>query len=157
MKLETTRFGQIEYEPESVITFTQPILGFQEYRRFIFLPGPNPSLKWIQSTDSGDLAFILIDPSAVIPDYRVDVRPQDLAELAVATVDELEAYTLVVVPKDPAQVRTNLRAPILISPKHRLGKQIILDRSEYPIQHFLAQAQRGQGQSREVSNARTDA
>lgn len=157
MELKTTRFGTISYEPDSVITLTQPILGFQEYRRFVMLPGPAESLRWLQSTDSGELAFILLDPRTIIPDYEVSLRDKELAELAVAAAEELEVYTLVVVPRDHAHVRTNLRAPILINPKQRLGKQIILDHSDYPIQYFLAQAQQGQGQPQEISNAGTDA
>ena len=181
MELETTRFGTIKIDPESVITFTQPILGFQEYRRFVMLPGPCEYLTWLQSTDAGDLAFILLDPHSVVPDYAVNMRPQELAELAVSSVEELHVYTLVVVPNDHSQIRTNLKAPILISSKHRLGKQTILERSDYPIQYFLAQAARedarqasagpqtsagpqasagpetAAGQPQEVSNARADA
>ena len=158
MQLQTTRFGAIDIEPERIITFTQPILGFQEYRRFVLLPGPDGSLvRWLQSTDSGDLAFIVMDPRMVIPNYTVELNHRDLAELAVTNVEELDVYTLVVVPQDHSQVRTNLKAPILISPKHRLGKQVILERDDYPIQFFLAQAQKGAEQSQEVSNARADA
>ena len=40
MRLETTRFGEIEIDEQSTITFTQPIIGFQEYRRFVVIPGP---------------------------------------------------------------------------------------------------------------------
>lgn len=157
MQLETTRFGLVEYEPEDVITFTQPILGFQDQRRFLLLPGPGEQLRWLQSTESADLAFILLDPSTVFADYEVQLSSHDLTELAVTSVDELEVYTLVVVPADPTQVRTNLRAPVLINKKQRLGKQVILDRSDYPIQHFLAQGQKGEGRPEEVTNARTDA
>lgn len=158
MELKTTRFGTISVDPDAVITFTQPILGFQEYRRYLLLPGPSDFLRWLQSTDVGDLAFILLDPHTVVPDYRVELRPQELTELAVSDANELEVYTLVVVPEDQSQVRTNLKAPILISPKHRLGKQTILERSPYPVQYFLAQAQPGQEQlEKEVSNARSDA
>lgn len=140
MLLETTRFGKIEVDPNQIITFTQPILGFQEFRRYIVLPGPSDHLTWLQSTDSGDLAFILIDPRSVMPDYQIDLRPPELAELAVTDPSELSVYTLVVVPQNPSQIRTNLRAPVLISLKHRLGKQTILERSNYPIQFYLAQA-----------------
>ena len=157
MRLDTERFGAIDVDPESVITFTQPILGFQEYRRYILLPGPSEHLMWLQSTESGDLAFILLNPQSVVQDYVVEIRPQELAELAVSSVDELEVYTLVVVPSDQTRVRTNLKAPVLISRKHRLGKQTILERSDYPVQFFLAQAKPGQGQPRETSNAGTDA
>ncbi|MDZ4860395.1 MAG: flagellar assembly protein FliW [Candidatus Hydrogenedentes bacterium] len=155
MILETTRFGKLAIAPADVITFTQPILGFQEFRRYILLPGPSEQLTWLQSTDSGDLAFILIDPRTVMPEYEIDLRPQELAELAVASTSELLIFTLVVVPHNPAQIRTNMRAPVLICKKHRLGKQSILERSTYPIQFYLAQARAQSGT--EASHARTHA
>lgn len=157
MQIKTTRFGDLEVDPNAVITFTQPIIGFQEFRRFLLMDGPCDYLRWLQSVDSPELAFILLLPKIALPEYEVTITSGDLVELAVSSAEELEVYTLVVVPKDPAQVRTNLRAPILISPKHRLGKQVILDRSDYPIQYFLAQGGRGQGSPQETTNARTDA
>ena len=156
MQLETARFGSLEVAPDAVITFTQPILGFQDYRRFVVLPGPSDYLWWLQSTESGDLAFILMDPAVVVPDYRIEIRPAELSELAVTSIGELDVYTLVVVPEDKRKVRTNLRAPVLVNPKLRLAKQALLDHSDYPIQFFLAQPQQGQGQAREASNARSN-
>ncbi len=147
----------MDVDPDTIITFTQPILGFQDYRRFILLPGPSAHLKWLQSTESGDLAFILMVPTVVVPDYTIEIRPSELAELAVTAVTDLDIYTLVVVPEDKSKVRTNLRAPILINHRLRLGKQALLDHSDYPIQYFLAQPQEGQGQAREASNARSNA
>lgn len=158
MQLDTTRFGAIEIDDKEVITLTQPILGFQEFRRFVLREGPDGSgLKWLQSVDAGDLAFILMNPTTLISDYTVELRPHDLTELAADTIDELSVYTLVVVPQDKTQIRTNLRAPILINPKHRLGKQLILDRSQYPIRFYLAQKNGGGGESEEISHAGSDA
>jgi flagellar assembly factor FliW len=156
MQLETSRFGSMDIDPDTVITFTQPILGFQDYRRFVLLPGPSAYLKWLQSTEAGELAFILMDPTVVVADYAIEVRPAELSELAVTSVKELDIYTLVVVPEDKAKVRTNLRAPILINGRRRLAKQALLEQSDYPIQFFLAQPQKGQGQAREASNARSN-
>lgn len=154
MQLQTSRFGEIEIEPGAILTFTQPIIGFQEYRRYVLLPGPPDSaVCWLQSTDSGDLAFLLINPRQVLPDYRITLSQHELAEMAVASADELDVYTLLVVPDDPSKVRTNLRAPLLINAKQRLGKQMVLERSDYPIQFFLAQARENQ----EAENARADA
>jgi flagellar assembly factor FliW len=158
MRLETTRFGVLEIDPASIITFTQPIIGFQEYRRFVLLPVPEDrGLFWLQSTESGELAFLLMDPRSVLRDYTVSLATHEKAELAVSSTDELEIYTLVVVPQDPKKVRTNLRAPILISRKHHLGKQTVLDRSEYPIQYLLVQEAPGTRAPEEAANARADA
>lgn len=153
MELATTRFGTITVDDADIITFTQPIIGFQNFRRFTLLPGPEGSrVHWLQSVDSGELAFILIDPREVVPDYTADLSQHELIEMAVKSVEELDIYTLVVVPSDPSQTRTNLKAPVLINPLQRLGKQTILERSTYPIRFVLAQAQRGE----EASNARTN-
>ena len=141
-------------------SFTQPIIGFQEYRRFVHLPGPEDSVvSWLQSTESPDLAFLLMDPRHVVMDYQVSLSQHDLAELAASSLEEVSVFTLLVVPEDPSKVRTNLKAPILLNFKHRLGKQTVLEKSDYPIQFFLAQAKpQAQGQQQEeVGNARSDA
>lgn len=158
MRLETTRFGAIDIDEESIITFTRPIIGFQEYRRFTVLPGPDSSgVVWLQSTESGELAFIMMDPRSIIADYTVELSEHELSELAVTSRDELEVYTLVVVPADPKDIRTNLKAPILINPKHRLGKQTIMEKSDYPVQFFLGRSEEGAETPEEVSNARPNA
>ncbi len=157
MLLKTTRFGDVEVGDDTIITLTQPIIGFQEFRRFVLMDGPPGSgLKWLQSTDSPELAFLLVDPRQLIPDYTVDIGRHELTELAVSGVSELEVYTLLVVPEDPAKVRTNLKAPVLINARHRLGKQTVLEKSDYPIQFFLAQADRGASEPKEAANARFD-
>lgn len=157
MELRTSRFGTIDVQPDAVITFTQPIIGFAEFRRFVILPGPDDgAVKWLQSTDAPDLAFLILDPHQVFADYKAAVSHAELAELAASSVTDLEVYTLLVVPEDPAKVRTNLRAPILVNPRQRLAKQVVLDGSDYPIQFFLAQAKKGM-ESREVRHARSDA
>jgi flagellar assembly factor FliW len=157
MQLTTSRFGEITIDPESVITFTQPIIGFQEYRRFVLLPGPPDSvICWLQSAESGELAFLLLKPAEIIGDYKIALSQHELDELAAGGLDELEVYTLVVVPEDPSQIRTNLKAPILVNQRQKLAKQTVLEKSDYPIQFFLAQQQADAQAPREVSNARSD-
>ena len=158
MQLSTSRFGNVEVPDESIVTFTQPIIGFQEYRRFVLLPGPQDSaVNWLQSTESGDLAFLLMNPRDVVADYRVKIGQHELAELAVTSIEELDIYTILVVSEDVSKVRTNLKAPVLLNPKQRLGKQTVLERSDYPIQFFLAEARKAATSPEEVPNARADA
>lgn len=158
MQLETTRFGAIAVAEEEVLTFTQPIIGFETRRRFVLLPGPEGSgVHWLQSSEQGDLAFLVMEPTLAVPSYRAPVTAEDLAELGAESIDALRVYTLLVVERDPARTRTNLKAPILVNAAQRLAKQTILEGAEYPIQYFLAQGRGGASEAREVSNARTDA
>ena len=155
MRLETSRFGAIEVGDGDVVTFTQPIIGFQEFRRFVLIRGAGVhEVSWLQSIDAGDLAFILMDPRSVVPAYEVHLGAGELAELAVQAASELEIYTLLVVPAgDPSAIRTNLKAPVLVNPRQRLAKQSILEPSEYPVRFLLDGARPRQ----EVSHARADA
>ncbi len=159
MQLETTRFGMVEIDENQIITLTQPIIGFQDFRRFIVLPGPEDSTAdWLQSTEASDLAFIVMDPRLLVVDYTLDLSKHEMDELAISAPEELDVYTLVVVPKNPKEIRTNLKAPILINAKARLGKQTILEKSNYPIRFYLAQAQDDAPDSQqEAANARSNA
>ena len=140
MHLVTSRFGPIDIDEDVIITFTHPIIGFPALRRFVLLPGPaEGGVKWLQSTESGDTAFLLMTPFMVRPDYTVTLGQMELAEMGVEDIHHLDIYTLLVVPPDRTQIRTNLKAPILINPVLRLGKQTILENSGYPIQYFLTQ------------------
>lgn len=155
MRLQTQRFGEIDVRDDAIITFTQPIIGFQEFRRFVLLPGPtNSGLHWLQSLDDGELAFIVMDPRQVIPDYTVSLSAHERAELAVNDEAELDVYTLVVIPNNRQQIRTNLKAPILLNPRQRLAKQAILDKNDYPVRHYLFQPAPSH-EGPEVSHART--
>lgn len=157
MRLETSRFGPLDIDDSTVITFTHPIIGFREFRRFVLLPGPNGvGVRWLQSCEDGTLAFILMDPREVMENYSVKLSDYELSELAVSDQSTLDVYTLVVVPQDKTQVRTNLKAPIVINAKQRLAKQAILDRSDYPVQYYLTEA-RGTNASEEAANARSHA
>ncbi|MCX5757059.1 MAG: flagellar assembly protein FliW, partial [Candidatus Hydrogenedentes bacterium] len=114
------------------------------------------AVKWLQSVERGDVAFILMDPRMVYPGYEVDLQPDAMAELAIDSVTELDVYSVVVVPADHSQVRTNLKAPIIVNPVQRLAKQAILERRDYPIQFFLARPREESEGPKEVAHARAD-
>lgn len=141
MKIATTRFGDIEVKDIDVITFVKPILGFQNYKKFVVLPaGSDCPIYWLQSVEDGKLAFLMVDPYYILPSYEVSFTHQDLAELEAERVEDISIYTLLVVPQDPKQIRTNLRAPIVINKVKKLAKQMILDKTDYPVQWFLSKS-----------------
>ncbi len=151
MKVSTTRFGDIEVKDTEIIEFVKPILGFQDYRKFIILPaGSDCPIYWLQSIEDGKLAFLMVDPYYILPSYNVPFTEQDLMDLEAENGEEVAIYTLLVVPKDPKQVRTNLRAPIAINKKKRIAKQMILDKTDYPVQWFLSQTNNSSTDRQEV-------
>jgi len=141
MKLATTRFGTLEIDEKKIVTFTQPILGFSDCQRYVIIEGPSSGkVWWIQSCDRPEVAFIVMDPLQVVPDYEVRLDASEVEDLHLEKAEDGRLLTIVVVPEDGSKVRTNLKAPIVYNPKTNLAKQVILHDSDYPVQYPLAGA-----------------
>ena len=131
MKTITTRFGQIEYDPENTLHFPAGMVGFPQLRDFIVMPNKKQGpLFWIQSTDDADIAFVLTDPSNFFLDYGV--IPDETERQLLQITDEDEVYILAVVTVPPDQnITLNLSAPILFAPKTNRAIQVIVDDPRY--------------------------
>jgi len=141
MKVETTRFGTLEVDEQKIVCFTQPILGFSDCHRYIIIEGPGEGkIWWLQSCDKPELAFIVMDPLQVVPDYEVRLDASEVEDLRLEKAQDARLLTIVVVPDDRSKVRTNLRAPIVYNPKTNLAKQVVLQDSDYPVQYFVTGA-----------------
>ena len=142
MLLDTAKFGRIEMDEKDALRFVGPILGFAELQDFALLEPPATApIRWLQSTESLEVAFPVIDPFLLAPDYDVAVSPRLLEELQAAALDDLSVLTIVVVAKRAEDIRANLRAPVIYSPAARLAKQIVLEDTDYPVQYFFARQQ----------------
>jgi flagellar assembly factor FliW len=141
MKVETTRFGTLDVDEKTVVHFTQPILGFSDCHDYIIIEGPSSGkVWWLQSCDRPEVAFIVMDPLHVAPDYEVRLDASAVEDLSLETAGDARLLTIVVVPEDRSRIRTNLKAPIIYNPKTNLAKQVILHDSDYPVQYPLAGA-----------------
>lgn len=130
--IQTTRFGTLQFAPERVIRVLGGLIGFPQYESFfIFDPTGQGKMVWLQSAEEGSLAFPLLDPSAVWPDYLPEVAAEDLAALQLATLDEVIVMAVMVLHQQHEQITANLLAPLVINPAARLGKQVLLDPDRY--------------------------
>lgn len=141
MKLQTKYFGEIDYEPGDIITFPSGLFGFEEEQRFLLLPFDRSmgALLCFQSVQTPALAFVAMDPFALLPDYAPVLQPQELESLGVQDSQELAFYVLCVVKKPVADSTVNLKCPIAIHPETRVARQVILDTDVYDMRHPLAQ------------------
>ena len=158
MQVQTTRFGSVEVDGDRVITFTQPILGFADCTRYALIEGPGKgTIYWLQSVDRPDVAFLVMDPLQVVPDYEVNLSESEVKDLELADETEAVLLTLVVVPDDKTYVRTNLRAPVIYNPRRNVAKQVVLYGSEYPVKYYLrAEVREAESGRTEETNAGSD-
>ena len=147
MKLQTKYFGEIDYEAGDVLTFPVGPFSFEDEHEFLLLPfdGSAGSLLCFQSTHTPALAFVAMDPFALMPGYTPVLQPHELKELGVADSQELAFYVLCVVKKPVADSTVNLKCPVAIHPDSRMARQVILDADAYEMRHPLAQFRTEEG------------
>jgi flagellar assembly factor FliW len=136
MLLDTKHFGEINYNEGDVITFREGIPGFFDVTSFILITeGDDTPFSWLQCIEDTDLAFVLMDVKSVLPDYSPDISADSLE--GIADGGELVCYNIVVVPQDISKMRVNLRAPVIINMKTKLGRQVVAQNEDYSVQYYI--------------------
>jgi len=138
VNIETQQFGTLEFEESALLTFAGGILGFENFTRYLLIDQDEVApLRWFQPIDDPALAFTVIDPLLFFPDYRVSLGGEDRQALQLAKGEEPLVLALVTIPEDPAAMTANLLGPLVINPVTRLGKQLVLHDSGYPVRARL--------------------
>lgn len=136
MRINTSRFGEIEVAQSEWLVMKGAILGFEGRSRYVLLMHDNNTpLWWLQSVDDPDLAFVVADPCVLKPDYNPVIDEGDLAFLDIQKMEDIALLAIVTVRSHPFRVTANLRAPILINVAERTANQVILNEPDYPIQY----------------------
>ncbi len=127
MALETTRFGALEIDLDSVISFPDGLPGFPEVRGVTLIKvSDDQPFYWLQDIDRGDLAFLAVIPWEYFPEYELSLSDEDESALKVQDPGDLLVLTLVTVDRDVPLVTANLLGPIVINQAERLARQTVL-------------------------------
>jgi len=137
VKIQTTRFGDITVEDQSVISVKGGIIGFARYEKYVIVEHKSESpFFWLQAADSPDLAFVIVNPSLFKPDYEVTLSEPTLLDLDVQESQDVAVYVLVTIPHgQPRDMTANLLGPLVINTRAKLARQLILDDDRYSHRH----------------------
>lgn len=138
MKVNTRLFGKIDVAEDRIINFTTGIMGFEEYVHYtlIFNAEKKGNIMWLQSLDEPELAFTVMDPMKIVPEYNPVVEDEWLAPLGeVETEDDYFLLSVVTVPSDLTKMTANLKAPIVINMKTMKACQIIVNNDDYQVRY----------------------
>ena len=139
MNVNTRDYGEIEVNETAIIQFEEGILGFEEYRNFVLLDDSNGEspFRCLQSLEESDLAFVVIDPFIVKPDYEITLGEELLDRLGIDSKEDVLILAIVVVPEDVSQISFNLRAPVVLNVNQRKGMQYVVDNDRYRVRHLI--------------------
>ncbi|ENK1242728.1 flagellar assembly protein FliW [Clostridium sp. FAM 1755] len=138
MNLNTKYHGCIEYEEKDVIHFEKGIPGFKELKKFIIFPvEDNDVFSVFHSVEKDDMGIIVTSPFNIEKNYEVQLDEEQIKNLKLQ--DEKDALLLntVTLSSDMDKITANLRAPIVINIKEKIGEQIIINSDKYKVKHPL--------------------
>lgn len=134
MQVQTHLFGTLEVDPEKIINFPAGLAGFESSKRYTLIhesETSEPASYTLQSLDEGAVAFQIIDATAVGLNYEIALSDAEAAALHTPAPEDV-AVMLVLYKQDVSaqggkSIGANVRAPLVINTRARVGLQKILE------------------------------
>ena len=138
IKIQTTRFGELEIPASSVFTIVNGLIGFPNFTKFTLLDY-NPPFSWLHSVEAAELAFVVVNAAEFGDGYSFPLPVGD-RDIDLKEDDEVAIVNLVSVRPQMTQTTVNLKAPVVVNLRTMHGKQFVLDDQRYPIRMPLWEA-----------------
>lgn len=140
MQLHTKDYGVIDYEEKDLFHFPDGLFGFSEVQHYLPLclnEEEDSTILLLQGVENPEVAFVVINPFSLDPDYAPNLNEEELTYLGVKDAEELSYYVTCVLQADYLDNTVNLKCPLVINPENHKGMQVILEASGYEYKHTL--------------------
>lgn len=149
MLINTKYHGEIEIDQENIIHFEHGIPSFEEEKKFTLLElGTDTPFIVLQSISTPALAFLVTDPFSFFPEYKVAIPDAVIEQLKIEEKETVATFGILTVKEPFEETTINLKGPIIINTKEKLGKQIVLNDIEYLTRHLIFKQKPSVGEER---------
>lgn len=127
-------------EVRNRISLPQGLFGFAEVRNLdLVFDEEELPFMWLREEEKDGLAFIVLEPGGIIPNYSVEVSDADVNILGITGPEDTMILNIVTLPPDQAgKISLNLVGPIIINRRTLVGKQCIINNhEEFSARHLL--------------------
>ena len=137
MIVATKAYGSIEVNEDQKMTFPNGLFGFESFKDYVLLDSDKEHFYWLQSLDSEQLAFVVINPFLFRPDYEMNLDNEDIAVIGITDPGKALIFSIVTFPSDGGSLTANLQGPLVINRDNRLGIQAVLTDSRWRTKHDI--------------------
>lgn len=115
MTIESSRFGRVEIDPETIIEFPDGLIGLGGSRFALLARDPSTPFLWLHSLDDPALALPVTNPHQFFDSFAVELTEDDVERLGFGGDGAgADVYVTVRAAEAPEDFAVNLKAPILI-------------------------------------------
>jgi flagellar assembly factor FliW len=138
MKIQTTRFGELNVPAECIIRFVSSLAGFPRHKRFALFPyEENSPFYLLQSVSNAELTFLMVDPYRFFDGYVFELEDELAADLGFSAENPPAVYTLTTLHDKLEDATVNLLGPVLVNWSNRTAVQMTLQNSSYAVRQPL--------------------
>ena len=143
--------AELAYDETDIINFEEGLIGLPHLRRMVLVRRPDVEpFLWLASLDDSTVAFLVVEPRTLFPDYAPPLPRAFVSSEAVAgggaakgtaAGDRPLVLAVVLIAADWRLSTVNLRAPLFISLATMRGAQIVLGETDYRVDEPLPVAE----------------
>jgi len=115
LTVQSTRFGEIEIEPEAVLRFPRGLIGLGGSRYALLATSADSPFAWLHSLDDPALALPVTKPWEFFADYEVVLSDAEAEAIGVRDPARTDVWVTVRASEQLADFTANLRAPIVVT------------------------------------------
>lgn len=135
MKIQTTRFGEIDVEESSFFEMISPIIGYDNEKHFVLVEHRQDSnFKWLQSVKTPELAFVVTMAGFFGIEYAFELPESTQEDLKIESADDVLVFNICVIPHENPRASTiNMLAPLIFNVNTGKGAQVILSGTNFKV------------------------
>jgi flagellar assembly factor FliW len=114
LEIESSRFGRVEIDPDTVIEFPEGLIGLGGSRYALIARDPDTPFLWLQSLEDPALALPVTNPHQFFAAFEVELPEEEAERLGLDDSTGVDVYVTVRASNVLEEFTANLKAPILI-------------------------------------------
>lgn len=123
---------------ENIIHLPLGLLGFERIKKYVLLSNPEEApFHWLQVLEDSALAFLVLSPFVVVPDYQPEISDDDSSFIGLKKPEDALIWNIVTL-RPNGTATMNLRGPVVLNRFTLTGKQVVISNAaQYSLQHPL--------------------
>src|ERR1700753_3383926 len=122
--------------PPNQVRLPLGLLGFESIKEYLLLADPaEKPFAWLRVAGNQSLAFVVIDPFVVLPEYKPDIPQADVDFLGLKAPSDALLLCIVTI-HDHNLATMNLKGPVVVNRHSHIAKQVIIaNATQYSVDH----------------------
>jgi flagellar assembly factor FliW len=130
-EMNTTSLGRIQYTERQRFKCPSGLIGFEKEQSFILMDDPKVApFQWLQSEEESDVAFLIIPPTTIRPQYQLKAERNSLTDLQLDDGNQTAIYVIATLNGKPQDTTLNFKGPLVFNQSKQLIQQVVDEKED---------------------------